>query len=76
MDEAGTVWLDAYGIKAQNSGPCIICGRQTNRVDINLMSFFCNTLACNQDSRTLALRNGYNGEYDEDRWTNEGGSVR
>jgi hypothetical protein len=78
IDDGGNTWLDAYGIKAPIAVPCIICRRQTHRIDINFLSFLCNAPACRKDARYLALRNGYNGEYDEEYWTNEpcpGGSL-
>jgi hypothetical protein len=75
-EEGGSlVWIDTYAFRSINTGPCFICGDITQRFDIRFLSFYCGSMAC--EDRTIALRNGYDGEFDdEDRWTNEGGSLR
>lgn len=75
IDDMGTTWLDPAGFKAAKEGSCFMCRRKTYRVDINLAVFFCNAPECNARVEAELVRNGYEGEFDEDiaRWHDEGG---
>ena len=52
-DEDGWVWLDPTGYDCDHNdnhkpGLCFMCGKKTNRVDVNFMTFFCNSFECNE----------------------------
>ena len=64
LDDTGTLWYDQNGFKAANVGQCFICKHPTDRVDINFLTFFCNTGACNRRIETFLAKNGYESDYD------------
>ena len=66
LDDTGTLWYDGNGFKGENTGECFICHNPTDRVDINFLTFFCNTPACNSRIATVLARNGYEGDFDTD----------
>lgn len=46
-DERGTYWYDMSGF-AGEIGPCFICNRLVDRIDIDYEGNFCNSKECNQ----------------------------
>ena len=50
-DGYGDYWYDPSGIHSANTGVCFICKQTTNRLDIDLHGFFCNSADCNNKVR-------------------------
>ena len=46
-DEYGYTWYDMSGFQGE-VGPCFICNRLVDRVDIDFHGHFCNSKECNQ----------------------------
>lgn len=48
VDEYGYTWMDPSGMITpdKEEGPCFICGRYTNRIDIDYQGYFCDSYAC------------------------------
>ena len=46
-DEYGYTWYDMGGF-AGEVGPCFICNRLVDRIDIDYHGHFCNSEECNQ----------------------------
>lgn len=84
-DDDGVVWLDPQGFDNVlgrdnwGPGPCFICKKETSRVDVNYMTFFCNSAECN--AKIIDELNKSNLKWPPDpddgfpRWEGEGGSV-
>lgn len=72
-DKDGWVWIDPTGydnvisvkpVDDFGPGPCFICQKETPRVDINFMTFFCNSENCNKqikDELSKTTEPGWNG---------------
>jgi len=69
LDDTGTLWYDSNGFRTENAGECFICKTLTDRIDINFLTFFCNAPACNDSIHAQLAKNGYESDYDEERFS-------